>query len=92
MVQIAAAENRKPIAFRTFMTVLSFGSTSSDRDRSAVARVNISWLARQHHVSGRDNDGNPLANQIGCQYRQPVELVLSPAKFDEQIPALDIAN
>src|SRR5262249_19617155 len=38
---------------------------------------------------GRSGDhGNPASNQFGCQFRQPVELILGPAIFDRDVPAL----
>src|SRR5205823_3746485 len=38
---------------------------------------------------GRSGDhGNPASNQFGYQFRQPVELILGPAIFDRDVPAL----
>jgi hypothetical protein len=34
----------------------------------------------------------PLANQIGRQRRQPIELTLAPAVFDSHAIALDITG
>src|SRR5262249_15228110 len=42
-------------------------------------------------AAGRDDDGNTLANQIGRQTWQSVELVLGPAVFDRDVLAFGIA-
>ena len=43
-------------------------------------------------VSGRGDHGDPSANQIGRQRRQPIDLILGPAVFDRHVLALDIAG
>ena len=40
----------------------------------------------------RDDHGDPSANQIGRQRRQPIDLILGPAVFDRDVLALDIAG
>src|SRR5262249_57047482 len=42
-------------------------------------------------AAGRDDDRDPLANQIGCKLWKPVELVLGPTVFDRDVLPLDIA-
>jgi hypothetical protein len=38
---------------------------------------------------GRSGDyGNPASNKFGYQFRQPVKLILGPAIFDRDVPAL----
>src|SRR6202049_1347860 len=48
-------------------------------------------LCRQRRGSrGRGNHGHLLTNQIGCQRRQAVVLVLRPTVFDRHVLALDL--
>ena len=40
---------------------------------------------RQMGTSERNDNGDPPANQIRRQRRQPIELILGPAVFDRDI-------
>jgi hypothetical protein len=46
---------------------------------------------RRDGTTGRDNDGDPSANQVGRQRRQPIHLVVSEAIFDRDVFTLDVA-
>jgi hypothetical protein len=37
-------------------------------------------------------DGNPLADQIGGEFRQPIGLIVRRAVFDRQIAAFNVAH
>ena len=39
-----------------------------------------------------DDHGDLAANQIGHQFRQPIELIFGPAIFDRDVLAFDIAG
>ena len=41
---------------------------------------------------GCGNDAHPTADQIGCQLREPVIVVLAPAVFDRYVTTLDVAS
>jgi hypothetical protein len=47
---------------------------------------------RPKDLIGRGDHGDLSTDQIGCQHRQPIVLLLRPAIFDRDIPALDIAG
>ena len=48
--------------------------------------------ANAAEAAGRGDHGDPSANQIGRQRRQPIDLILGPAVFDRHVLALDIAG
>lgn len=47
---------------------------------------------RSSNSAGRDDHGGPSVNQIGCQRRQPIKLIVSPAIIDRHVLALDKAS
>ena len=40
----------------------------------------------------RNDHGDAAADEIGCQRRQPIELIVRPAVFDRHVLALDVAR
>src|SRR5262245_2518471 len=65
-----------------------FRDGKDDRDRRGCG------LGRQRRVgtSGRDDHGDLSANQFGDQGRYPIDLILTPAVFDRDVLALDMAG
>ena len=43
-------------------------------------------------LAERGDHGDPSANEVSRQLRQPIELILRPAVFDRDVLALDIAG
>jgi len=54
--------------------------------------VVVAALAANSGTSGRGDHRDLPANQFGRQRRQPLHLVLSPAVFDRDVLALDVAG
>jgi hypothetical protein len=50
-------------------------------------------FSRERHrdasTCGKHRD--PSANQVGCQHRQPIDLIIRPAVFDHNVLALAVA-
>ena len=38
------------------------------------------------------DDNRPAADQIGRQFRQPIEFIVCPAEFYRDVPSLDVAG
>jgi hypothetical protein len=58
-------------------------------DRNRLGR---SFGRERRRRTGCGDHGDPSANQVGCQLRQPIELTLRPAVFDRHVLALDMAG
>jgi hypothetical protein len=62
------------------------------RGAMGCTHVVVSVFRKRRNTGARDDHGDPSANQIGRQRRQPVVLTLRPAVFDRYGLALDIAG
>src|SRR5438132_1301808 len=47
--------------------------------------------SKDRGCAGRGDQGDVATNQLPCECRQPVDLILRPAVFDRHIHAFDIA-
>src|SRR5215472_10064038 len=63
------------------------GGAEHDRDRRRCA---LGCECRRH-AEGRGDEGDSAANEVGCQFRQAIGVVMRPPEFDGQVLALDVA-
>jgi hypothetical protein len=67
--------------------------TGSALVEKTIGIVAVAALAANSgRMAPAKNHGHLAANQIGCQCRKSIELVLSPAVFDRHVAALDVAG
>src|SRR5262249_43342201 len=43
------------------------------------------------HAEGSGDEADPAANEVGCQFRQALHVVMRPPEFDGHVLALDVA-
>src|SRR5262249_23361392 len=63
------------------------GGAEHDRDRRRCA---LGCECRRH-AEGRGDEGDSAANEVGCQFRQAIGVVMRPPELDGQVLALDVA-
>jgi len=63
------------------------GGAKHDRDR----RRCVLGCKCRRHAEGRGDEGDLAANEVGCQFRQAIGVVMRPPEFDGQVLALDVA-
>src|SRR5262249_13498523 len=63
------------------------GGAEHDRDRRRCA---LGCECRRH-AEGRGDEGDSAANEIGCQFRQAIGVVMRPPEFDGQVLPLVVA-
>ena len=86
LMPVALPPGRARLATRPSLT----GSSVTGKTMGIV--VVAALAANAAGTAGRDDHGDLSANQIGCQRRQSIELILGPAVFDRHVLALDIAG
>jgi hypothetical protein len=71
-------------------TKLDRVSANAKNDRNRRGRCfGRKWHCR---AARRGDDGHPAADQIGRQFRQPIDFIVRQAVFDRHVLALNIAN
>src|SRR5262245_33979695 len=63
------------------------GGAKHDRDR----RRCVLGCKCRRHAEGRGDEGDLAANEVGCQFRQAIDVVMRPPEFDGHVLALDVA-
>ena len=63
------------------------GGAKHDRDR----RRCVLGCKCRRHAEGRGDEGDLAANEVGCQFRQAIGVVMRPPEFDGHVLALDVA-